>query len=70
MNFKKLFLDHCKDKKYEINQNQLSIIEDLKYYYKENFKQSFFKKIFKKEYSKLGYCLDITWQVMLGLEKQ
>jgi len=57
MNFKKLFLDHCKDKKYEINQNQLSIIEDLKYYYKENFKQSFFKKIFKKEYSKLGYYL-------------
>ena len=33
MNLKKFFLDHCKDKQYEINQNQLDIINNLKIYY-------------------------------------
>ena len=27
MNLKKLFLDHCEDKQYEINQNQIDIID-------------------------------------------
>ena len=31
MNLNKLFLNHCEDKQYEINQNQLNIIENLKF---------------------------------------
>ena len=41
MNLKKLFINHCEDKAYEINQNQLDIIGDLKDFYTENFKQNF-----------------------------
>ena len=49
MNLKNFFLKHCEDKDYEINQNQLNIIDDLKNYYTENFKQNYITKIFKKK---------------------
>ena len=48
MNFKKLFLKHCENNQFEINPNQLDIIDDLEKYYSNNFNQSFFNKIFKK----------------------
>ena len=48
MNLKKLFLDHCEINKYEINQNQLNIIKNLKNFYSENFNSKIFSKIFKK----------------------
>ena len=57
MNLNKLFLDHCEDKEYEINQNQIYIIDKLKDYYSSNFNQNFLKKFFKKEKSKLGFYL-------------
>ena len=57
MNLKKLFLNHCEVEKYEINQNQLDLINYLENYYKTNFKQNFFTKIFKKDYNKLGFYL-------------
>jgi predicted ATPase len=57
MNLKKLFLNHCEEKQYEINQNQLDIINYLKVYYTENFKQSFFNKFFKKKKNKFGFYL-------------
>ena len=57
MNLKKLFLKHCEDKNYEINQDQLNIINDLKDYYSENFKQNLFTKIFRKKNVKLGFYL-------------
>ena len=57
MNLKKSFLEHCKNNQYEINQNQLNIISNLKNYYIKNFKQSLFIKIFKKGDNKLGYYL-------------
>ncbi len=57
MNLKKFFLDYCKDKKYEINQNQLDIINNLKVYYNNNFHQSLLSKIFKKNSNKLGFYL-------------
>ena len=41
MNLKKLFLDHCEEEQYEINQNQLYLINNLGHYYKSNFNQSF-----------------------------
>ena len=56
MNLKKLFLKHCEVKQYEINQNQIDIISNLKDYYKNNFNQSLINKIFKKN-NKLGYYL-------------
>ena len=57
MNLKKSFLEHCKDNQYEINQNQLDIIDNLKDFYIENFKNSFFNKFFKTTNNKLGYYL-------------
>ena len=58
MNLKELFLDYCENKQFEINQNQLDIIDYLQSYYLENFKQSFFKKILKKKSPKLGFYLN------------
>ena len=57
MNLKKLFINHCEDQQYEINQNQLDIINYLRIYYSENFTQSFFSKFFKKKKNKLGFYL-------------
>ncbi len=57
MNLNKLFLNHCEDKQYEINQNQIDIIDKLKDFYLNNFNQNFLKKFFKKEKSKLGFYL-------------
>ena len=56
MNLKKSFLKYCEDKQYEINQNQIVIIDSLEDYYKNNFNQSLINKIFKKN-NKLGYYL-------------
>ncbi len=57
MNLKFFFIKYCEDKNYEINQNQLDIIDDLKNYYTENFKQNLITKIFKKKNIKLGFYL-------------
>jgi len=57
MNFKKLFINHCEDQQYEINQNQLDIINYLRIYYTENFTLSFFTKFLKKKKNKLGFYL-------------
>ena len=48
MNLKKVFLKHCENNVYEINQRQLNIIDNLLDYYKDNFDQSLLNKIFKK----------------------
>ena len=57
MNLNQSFLKHCEDNKFEINQNQLDIIDNLKDYYNDNFHQSLLSKIFKKNISKLGFYL-------------
>ena len=57
MNFKKLFLKHCENNQFEINSNQLDIINDLGKYYSNNFNQSFLNKIFKKNTKNLGFYL-------------
>ena len=44
MNLVKLFIKHCENNQFEINKNQLKIINDLKNFYKENFKQSYLIK--------------------------
>ena len=57
MNLKKIFINHCEDRQYEINRNQLDIINYLRIYYSENFTQSFFSNFFKKKKNKLGFYL-------------
>jgi cell division protein ZapE len=57
MNLKKLFLEYCAEKKFEINQNQIDIIKHLQYYYTQNFKKHFFDKFFNKKINKLGFYL-------------
>jgi len=57
MNLKKSFLNHCDIKNYEINNNQLKIIDYLKDYYEKNFNESLLKKIFKPKNHKLGFYL-------------
>ena len=49
MNLKKLFLNHCEDEQFEINKNQLNIINYLNDFNKSNFNQTFIKKFFKKK---------------------
>ena len=50
MNLNKNFLKFCNENQYEINQNQLEIIENLKKYYEDNFHQNLINSIFKKKY--------------------
>ena len=57
MNLKKLFLDYCDVNQYEINQDQLDIIENLKKFYLSNFYQTIISKILRKNKSKLGFYL-------------
>ena len=57
MNLKKSFLNLCKNKEYEVNENQISIVEKLGEYYNLNFNQSLIKKIFKDKNKKSGFYL-------------
>ena len=57
MNLNKSFLNYCKNKNYEINKNQLSIINDLNNFYNINFRKSFWSKIFSKNENKFGFYL-------------
>ena len=57
MNLTSSFHKFCELKEFEINQNQLSIIEKLTEFYKLNFKQPLIKKIFKEKNNKLGFYL-------------
>ena len=57
MNLKKLFLKHCEEQQYEINQNQLDIINYLKTYYIDNFTQNLLTKFFIKKKNKSGFYL-------------
>jgi cell division protein ZapE len=57
INFKKLFLTQCSNKKLEINDNQLIIIDLLIKFYKKCFKKSFFKNLFTKKIIKKGFYL-------------
>ena len=57
MNLKKSFLNLCENKEYEVNENQISIVEKLSEYYNLNFNQSLIKKIFKNKNKKSGFYL-------------
>ena len=57
MNFRKLFINHCNDKKLEINNNQIMIIESINEFYKNNFRYNFFLNLFTKNKNKPGFYL-------------
>ena len=57
MNLKENFLSYCETKEFEINDRQLNIIDDLKKFYRGNFKQTFLTSIFNKKETKAGYYL-------------
>ncbi len=57
MNLKKLFINHCEKNKYEVNQSQLNIIDNLTDFYKSNFKSFNFLNIFEKKNKKFGFYL-------------
>ena len=57
MNLKKLFLNNCKIKKLEININQLTVIEAINEFYKNNFNYKFFTSLFSKKKNPPGFYL-------------
>jgi len=57
MNLKKSFLKYCLENKFEINQNQIDIINKLNNYYQINFKKNFIKKFLNKDKDNLGFYL-------------
>ena len=57
MNLNKLFINYCKKNNFEINQNQLDLIDKLNQFYNLNFNKSFLKKIFSKNSSNSGFYL-------------
>ena len=57
MNLKKLFLDHCKVNKLEVNDNQIAIVENIKKFYTTNFNHNFLLDLFLKEESMPGFYL-------------
>ena len=55
MNLNFFFLKHCKNNKFEINQNQLEI--PIPRIFIQKFKQNLISKIFKKNKMKLSFYL-------------
>ena len=56
MKLNKFFLEHCKANKFEINKNQLEVIENLENFYKENYSSKLFGKLFNRN-KKFGFYL-------------
>ena len=57
MNLNNFFQNFCKKNNLEINSYQLTVIDELKNYYKLNFKKSILNKFFSKNNSKLAFYL-------------
>ena len=57
MNLKKLFLNHCKTKGLEINNNQITTIEAINEFYQKNFNFSFFANLFANKENIPGFYL-------------
>ena len=57
MNLKNLFQNFCKKNNLEINSYQLTVINELKSYYKLNFNKSILNKFFSKNNSKIAFYL-------------
>ena len=57
MNLKKLFLNHCKAKGLEINNNQITTIEAINKFYQNNFNYKFIENLFSKKVNLPGFYL-------------
>ena len=57
MNLKKLFLNHCKAKGLEINDNQITTIEAINKFYQNNFNHKFIENLFSKKVNLPGFYL-------------
>ena len=57
MNLKKSFLKYCLENQFEINQNQIDIVNKLNRYYQINFKRNFIKKFLNNDKNNLGFYL-------------
>ena len=57
MNLKKLFLNHCNNKKLEVNNDQVKVIETLDKFYKINFNNYFLLNLLSKKNNKQGFYL-------------
>ena len=57
MKLKKLFINHCKSKRLEINNNQITIIESIDEFYQNNFNYNFFINLFSKKENIPGFYL-------------
>ena len=57
MNFKKLFLNHCKTNRLEINNYQVNIVELINKFYQVNFNNSLLSNLFFKKKYKNGFYL-------------
>ena len=57
MNLKQLFIDHCKIKGFEINNNQITCIEAINKFNKDNFDYNFLLNLFSTKKNKLGFYL-------------
>ena len=55
MNFKKLFINYCKDKDLEINEGQVSTVELIDKFYQLNFNTSILLNLFSKKKEKQDF---------------
>ena len=54
--FEKEFITFCENQNFEVNPNQITVIEKLEEFHHTNFKP-FFSKLFSKQQSKKGFYL-------------
>jgi len=57
MSLIKKFLIYCENNNFEINKEQIKVINKLQNFHKENFENYFIKKIFKKNSYNIGFYL-------------
>jgi|TARA_B100000787_G_scaffold98786_1_gene72847 cell division protein ZapE len=57
MKLKKLFINYCKARGFEINSNQIKTIETINKFYHKNFKYNFFTNLFSKRERIPGFYL-------------
>ena len=57
MNLNKKFQIYCENNKFEINKEQIKVIDNIENFYKKNFNNSLINKIFKKNSCNIGFYL-------------
>jgi len=57
VNFKKIFIEYCKKKSLESNEDQINTVENIKYFYQTNFGNSFLSNLLSKKKIKQGFYL-------------